>query len=172
MSVIGSVLIAVGIVCVALLAAQEWRAARREAGVRAMLALLVPAQIAARRDARELLVWFPVAEASRRLMPDVFRELDAAMGSRFPFTQSDVDEAHARWTADWLAWERSHDVEYKLKLATLETEAGARGEGQSAITRARLDAVEQEQLARYQQRYEEYVRVAKALAALKPAGRT
>ncbi len=170
MSLIGPVLIALAIVSVAATVRREWRAARKEAGVREMLALLVPAQAAARRDPQELLVWFPIAEASRRLMPDVFQSLDAAMGSRFPFTQSDLEVAHARWTADWLAWERSHDREYKLKLSSVEADAGARGDALAAVTRARLEAIEQEQLARYQHRYEEYVRVAKALAALTPPG--
>ena len=36
--------------------------------------------------------------------------------------------------------------------------------------RARLEAVEREKLDRYQQRYEEYTRVSKALKTLFPAG--
>jgi len=38
--------------------------------------------------------------------------------------------------------------------------------GTSAVLRARLDAVESEKLDLYQRRYQEYVRVAKALQAL------
>jgi len=38
--------------------------------------------------------------------------------------------------------------------------------GTSALLRARLDAVESEKLGLYQRRYEDYVRVARALQAL------
>ena len=72
--------------------------------------------------------------------------------------------AHARWTADWLAWERTHDADYKLKAAVLQ-EALAEG-GDAAVGRARTEALEREKLALYQRRYEEYARVAKALQTL------
>jgi hypothetical protein len=38
------------------------------------------------------------------------------------------------------------------------------------VLRAKLDAVEREKLDSYQRRYEEYVRIAKALQALTPSG--
>jgi hypothetical protein len=66
-----------------------------------------------------------------------------------------------------LAWERTHEAAYTLKVAEIEHELG---EG-SAISapphmRARLDAIEREKLDLYQRRYQEYVRVSKALQAL------
>ena len=69
-----------------------------------------------------------------------------------------------RVATDWLAWERSHDAEFKLKAAIIEQEIAATGS--SAVLRARLDAVESEKLDLYQRRYQEYVRVAKALQGL------
>ena len=72
--------------------------------------------------------------------------------------------AHARWSADWLAWERTHDADYKLKAAQVEADISARGD--STLGRARLDAVEREKLDKYQRRYEEYARVSKALRVL------
>jgi hypothetical protein len=77
-----------------------------------------------------------------------------------------VQAAHARCTADWLAWERSHDAEYKLRAAALEQALAAASESEKPLARARLDAIEREKLERYQQRYEEYIRTAKALQAL------
>ena len=82
----------------------------------------------------------------------------------FPFTADDIEAAHARWTADWLAWERAHDAEFKLKAAVAGTRA--RRVGRVAGAARELDAVEREKLDIYQRRYEEYVRIAKALQAL------
>jgi hypothetical protein len=65
-----------------------------------------------------------------------------------------------------LTWERTHDAEYKLRAAALEEEAERAGDARSPVARARIEAVEREKLERYQQRYEEYVSVAKGLAAL------
>jgi len=89
--------------------------------------------------------------------------LAARSAATFPFSTGQVQAAHARWTAEWLAWERTHDAEYKLKAVVLERELAA---GESAIARARLDAVEREKLDLYQRRYQEYVQVAKALQSL------
>ena len=67
--------------------------------------------------------------------------------------------------SDWLAWERAHDAEYSLKAAEVQDEID-RAQGQaSPLLRTRLAAVEQQKLERYQQRYEEYIKTAKALAA-------
>ena len=74
-----------------------------------------------------------------------------------------VRQAHARWTTDWLAWERSHDVEFKRRAAAAQPEAGA---PVTAAVRAALDAIENEKLELYQRRYAEYVTVAKALQSL------
>ena len=90
--------------------------------------------------------------------------LERAAGGPFPFTPEQVQAAHAQWTADWLAWERTHDGEYKLKAAIVEQERAA--SGGSAVLRGKLDAVEREKLDSYQRRYSEYVRIAKALQAL------
>ena len=111
-----------------------------------------------------MLTWLPLARAARQLFPTECAALDAASGRTFPFTAEDVQAAHAQWTAGWLAWERTHDGEYKMKAAILEEQLVAAGG--SAAARAKLDAVEREKLDLYQRRYEEYVRVAKALQSL------
>jgi hypothetical protein len=126
--------------------------------------MFAPGIAAAHADPRALLVWQPLAKAARQLCPSEFSTLDAAMGGTFPFTPEQVQAAHAQWTADWLAWERTHDADYKLKAAAAEHELAA--SGGSPIMRARLEAVEREKLDSYQRRYQEYVRVAKALQAL------
>jgi hypothetical protein len=130
----------------------------------ALLAVFAPAVASAASDPRAVLAWQPLAAAARTLYPKEFADLDRAFGSTFPFGTEAIERAHARWTADWLAWERRHDADFKLKAATVEYELG--GEMNSAFGRARLDAVEREKLDLYQQRYEEYTRVARGLQAL------
>lgn len=147
----------------------EARAARNEAARARALAVLqmFAAGIAATRaNPRELLTWQPLARAARELLPAEFASLDAASGGTFPFAPEQLQAAHAQWTADWLAWERMHDGEYKLKAAVLEQELSV--SGGSMIVRAKLEAVEREKLDLYQRRYQEYVQVAKALQALGP----
>jgi hypothetical protein len=129
-----------------------------------LLATFAPAIGAAEADPRAILAWQPAARTARQLFPDEFALLDRASGGSFPFTADRVQAAHARWTADWLAWERAHDAEYRVKTAEIEHELAASGE--SPVLRARLEAVEREKLGAYQRRYEEYIRVAKALQAL------
>lgn len=129
-----------------------------------LLAVFAPAVGAADADPRALLAWQPIARTARQLFPDEFATLDRAAGGTFPFSAERIQAAHARWTADWLVWERTHDAEYKLKAAEVEQELLA--SGGSTVVRGRLDGVEREKLDRYQRRYEEYVRVAKALQAL------
>ena len=146
---------------------EELRPAREEAARGRMLALLqmfAPGQAAAQTDPRALLVWQPLAKAARGLFPQDFASLDAAAGTTFPFTKDQLQAAHAQWTADWLAWERAHDGDYKLKAAAGEQELTAAGG--SALARGRLEAVEREKLETYQRRYLEYVRIAKALQSL------
>jgi hypothetical protein len=129
-----------------------------------LLAAFTPAIAAAAGDPRTLLVWHPLARAARQMFQSEFAGIDEAFGRTFPFGRDEVQAAHARWTADWLAWEKSHDAEYKLKAAVIERELH-----ESVATdlhRARLDAVEREKLELYQRRYEEYVRVAKAIQSL------
>ena len=77
-----------------------------------------------------------------------------------------IQAAPALWTADWLAWERTHDAEFKLKAALAAAELAAAGD--SEVARGRVDAVEREKLDLYQRRYAEYVRVAKALQSFQP----
>jgi hypothetical protein len=129
-----------------------------------VLALFVPGVAAAAEDPRALLVWLPLASTARALFPDDFAAIDRAAGGRFPFSREHVEAAHARWSAEWLMWEASHDTEYKLKAAAAEEDL--RASPGSPVLRARLDSVEREKLERYQRRYEEYTRVSKALKNL------
>jgi hypothetical protein len=129
-----------------------------------LLRLFAPGIAAAAEDPRALLTWQPLASAARAMFPDDFAELDRAAGGTFPFSRGQIEAAHARWSTDWLAWERTHDTEYKLKAAVAEEEL--RASPGSSVLRARVDSVEQEKLERYQRRYEEYTRVSKALKNL------
>ncbi len=85
---------------------------RHEATLQHLLAMFAPAVAAAQQDPRQMLVWYPLAQTSRKLFPEAFTQLDGAAGGAFPFTKEHLKAAHARWTADWLAWERAHDAEY------------------------------------------------------------
>ena len=100
----------------------------------------------------------------RLLLPAECDALDKAAGGHFPFTTSQIEAAHARWTTDWLAWERAHDAEFKVKAAVAEQEIAA--SGGAADARGRLETIEREKLELYQRRYQDYVQVAKALQAL------
>ena len=151
-------------------------AATREAASRDrvlnIFATFAPAAIAAAADPRAVLVWDGMARTGRRLFPGEFEQLDRATGDTFPFGPERIQAAHAQWTTDWLAWESAHDAEFKVKAAMLADERER--DGASAALRARVDTVEREKLDRYQRRYEEYVRVAKALqaATLDPTAKT
>jgi len=141
----------------------EMRATRedtRRSRTLSILAFFGPAIAAVQEDPKALLVWQPLAAATRRLFPEECASLDTAAGSAFPFSAEVISSAHARWTTDWLAWERAHDAMYKMKTAVAEEDANSPG------GRARLDALEREKLDLYQRHYEEYVRVAKALQRL------
>jgi hypothetical protein len=143
----------------------ELQRRRREATLQHLLAMFAPAAAASQQDPKQLLVWHPLAQSSRKLFPEAFKELDAAAGGAFPFTKEQMKAAHSRWTAEWLSWERAHDAEYALKTAQVQDDID-RVQGQaSPLLRTRLAAVEQQKLERYQQRYEEYIKTAKALAA-------
>ena len=141
----------------------------RVSTIQRLLATFGPAVAAVQQDPRQLLVWYPLAQTSRKLFPEAFAELDkAAAGGRFPFTKEQLQAAHARCSSDWLSWERAHDAEYSLKTAEVQNEierAGQSATQASPLLRTRLAAVEQQKLERYQQRYEEYIKTAKALAA-------
>jgi hypothetical protein len=162
-----SVIVAAAVVWSAIHVAGELRAARAaRAGDRqtALLQLFAPAIAAAHADPRAYLVWQPIAKTARQLYPAECAALDRAAGGTFPFAPADIQAAHARWTTDWLAWERVHDAEYKLKAAQAHAELTA--SGGSDVARGMVDAVEREKLDLYQRRYAEYVRVAKALQSL------
>jgi hypothetical protein len=167
MAIVASLIVAAAMIWGAVRIAREIAVAR-EAAVRArvlqIVELLTPGIEAAATDPRALLVWHPIARAVRELFPDESASLDRAVGVSFPFSRDRLQAAHAAWTADWLAWEQTHDAEYKLKAAAAEDESAVtRG---NAVSRARVDAIEREKLEKYQRRYEEYIRVAKALQSL------
>ena len=143
----------------------ELQRQRRQSTVQHLLAMFAPGMSAAHNDPRQMLVWQPLAQTSRKLFPDAFKDLDAAHHGAFPFTKEQLKAAHARCTADWLAWERAHDAEYSVRAAEVQSEIDGVPGPASPLLRTRLAAVEQQKLERYQQRYEEYIKTAKALAA-------
>jgi hypothetical protein len=138
----------------------------RDARIHAALQTFGPAQAAVLADPRQLIAWYPLARAARKLQPETFAILDTATGATFPFTTEQVERAHAKVSSDWLAWEAAHDEEYRLKAAAAEQELGRAAGEAATLAKARLDRIQHEKIERYQQRYEEYVRTAKALQAL------
>jgi len=162
-----TIVAAAAIVVGARLIAVEIRQSHRDAAnVRTLTILqtLAPGIEAARSDPRALLVWHPIAQTLRRLCPDEFAVLDGAAGGPFPFPPDQLRAAHAQWTADWLAWERSHDADYKDRAAVAQQELEASRD--SAAAHAKVDAVERQKLELYQRRYQEYIQVGKALQSL------
>ena len=164
--VVAAVLLTAVFVVVAVIVIREIRCLRQEQLVQQLLAMFMTTGGQISQDPRELLLWFPVAEASRRMFPEAFQRLDSAFESRFPYSESHVQEVHARWTTDWLSWERAHDFTYKLKKTEAEQELVEVNEGETSVGRARLAKLEREQLSVYQERYEDYVKTSKALEAL------
>jgi hypothetical protein len=166
--VVGAAIMAAALIVAARIAATATRqhADAESARRLGLLALFAPAVAQAAHDPRALVAWQPLADRARALFPGEFAALDRVSGGAFPFTPDAIQAAHARWSADWLAWEVAHDTEFKLKVAAAEEELAACGGLPSA--RARLEAVEREKLERYQKRYEEYARVSKGLKALLP----
>ncbi len=145
---------------------RELRAIRGDTARHAMLVTFGAAQAAVQADPALLLTWYPLAEAARELEPHAFAALDAASGTRFPFAPEQVERAHAKVSSEWLAWEQAHDEEYRLKAAAAEQDI-TRASGEAAsLARARLDRIQHEKIERYQQRYETYIRTARALQAL------
>lgn len=140
------------------------RAEQRRSRQLSIATLFAPAIAKASDDPRALLTWQPLARTLRSLFSDEFLALDRESKSTFPFSQEALTAAHARWTTEWLAWERAHDATYKLKA--LEARHELQERAASEFGRAKLDAIEREKLDLYQRRYEEYVRVAKALQTL------
>ena len=143
------------------------RAQRREHSERIVALLLTTmAPAVARAEPRELLAWRSAANGIRELFPEQVETIEARTGNRFPFPRALIEDAHARWTADWLAWERQHDIECRERVAALTAELNAVEKGGAPAVRAKLDALEDEKLQDYQRRYEEYVRVGNGLVAL------
>jgi hypothetical protein len=145
---------------------RELRQLRRANAVNAMLQTFGTAQAAVLGDPRQLLVWYPLARAARQLEPEAFAALDAATGRSFPFSRADAEQAHAKVSSDWLAWEKAHDEEYRIKAAEAERVLAACSGDAAAVAKARLDRIQHEKIERYQQRYEDYIRTGKALQAL------
>lgn len=158
MTVLAAMLVAAAVVWAALRVSRP--APRHAANDRVLPLLQMFAPVAADPafDARQVLAWQPIAAAARQLYPHEFAELDRAFGGRYPFTRERLQTVHARWTSDWLVWERAHDGEFRLKAVALEASGAV-----ESVTRAQLDVLEREKLDAYQRRYEEYVRVSKAI---------
>lgn len=142
---------------------------RQDTAIQQLLATFAPAAAAVQQDPKQLLAWYPIALTSRTLFPDAFKKLDQAAGGAFPFTKQQLEAAHARCSSEWLAWERAHDAEFSLKTAQVQDEIDRAGQT-SPLLRTRLAAIEQQKLERYQQRYEEYIKAAKAIAAYAEIG--
>lgn len=160
--VVGLVVVVVSTVAVLV----EMRRRRREHVLASVLATFGPAVATVEVEPRALVAWASVATTARALFPDVFKELDAASGARFPFPATVVEDTHARWTTQWLAWERDHDLECKRQTSLVEAELAAASAEDAPSLHSQLAAIEQEKLRRYQERYEEYVRVGKAIGDL------
>ena len=142
------------------------RRSREERAIQSLLATFGSAKASVSNDPTQLLVWEPLAKASRGLFPKAFLALDKAVGYRFPFSKEFLEEAHDRWTGEWLAWEVSHDEEYRFKEDLLNQELKLVSGDEAERLKVRLSHLQNEKLQRYQARYEEYIRTAKALQAL------
>lgn len=160
------VVIGFGVLAGIVAALLEMRRRRRDQTLTALLATFGPAVARVQVEPRELVGWASVAKTARALLPDAFKELDVAHGARFPFPETVIDATHARWTSQWLAWEREHDLEYKQKASQVEAELERVSAADSPRLHSQLASIEQEKLQRYQERYEEYVRVGKAMSEL------
>jgi hypothetical protein len=128
-----------------------------------LLSAFAPAVAAAAHDPIVIATWQPIVKTARALFPAEFAAIENASGATFPFSSELIRQAHARWTTEWLVWERSHDTEFKRRAAAAHPDASA---PMTAATRAALDAIENEKLELYQRRYAEYVQIAKALQAI------
>ncbi len=159
-------LLALVVAVVGSLVVVEIRRSRKEQLLVGLLGIFGAALARGREHPRELVGLMDVAIATRKLFPKEYQELDRMSGFSFPFQPDLVEAAHARWTAEWLAWERQHDLVYKRKAGEIEAELDHCDGETAALARMRLATIEQEKLQLYQQRYEEYVQVGKVLGAL------
>lgn len=142
---------------------------RRDAQMLELLAIFGPARERAHADPRVLLAWYPVASAARRAFPVAFAIMEYGVEARFPFGPADLEAAHARWSTDWLDWERRQDADHRARREAVEAELERATDETAPALRARLEALEREKLEQYQRRYEEYVRVSRALKELSEA---
>jgi hypothetical protein len=149
----------------------EERRWRRERLVMKLIEVFGAVTARGRSDPRELVGWAETARMARRRFPDACEELDRAMNGRFPFSDELVETAHARWTTEWLSWERQHDTEYKDRAARLEATLEGVAPDAQRVVRSNLASLEDEKLQTYQQRYETYVQVGTALADMTSDGR-
>ena len=160
------VVVAAAIWYAAILVSTALRRRQQEAQMLELLAIFAPACERAHADPRALLAWYPVAAAARRAFPVAFAILENDGEARFPFGAADLEAAHARWSTDWLDWERRQDAEHRARREAVEAELGQATEEEAPPLRARLEALEREKLEQYQRRYEEYVRVSRTLKEL------
>ena len=166
MVVLMSAILAVTVAILGLLMLVELRKQRRDAQLLGLLATFAPIAKEARSDPRLLLVHYPAVVAARRCFPEAFAALEEPQSKSFPLGSLEIEEAHARWTAEWLEWEQRHESEYQRKAAVLNAELVNTTDARMPALRAELEAVEQQKLDLYQHRYEEYVGVSRALAKL------
>ena len=142
------------------------RARRRDEQLFNVCATFGPPLERAQADPRVLLAWYPASCAMRRQFGDAFAALSADPSKPFPWGPADVEAAHARWTATWLEWERHQDAEYRVRTAGIELQLDQADASAIPELKTSLQRLEQEKLERYQRRYEEYVKVSRALAKL------
>ena len=159
-------LIALVIAVAAALLVYESRQRRREELLLRLAVTFAPAIANARKNPNAFVAWSGIARRVRKLFPEAFHQLDSAGNGRFPFSRDLIEAVHAQWTTEWLTWERQHDLEYKQRTQSLELESEGLEGRSSEIIRSRIEVIEQEKLQRYQERYEEYVRIGKAIADL------
>ena len=112
------------------------------------------------------MAWAAVARAARNAFPEASARLDAAANGRFPFSRELVEAAHARWTADCWPGSGSTMSNTRSAVAAAEQALDAAPADQAAALQLRLAAINQEKLQTYQERYEHYVRVGKAIGAI------
>ena len=166
MNIDPAVLIGLGMIVVTVIVLGAIRRWRRQQILTSLLATFGQAVVQVQADPRALVAWASVATTARVLFPESFRELDAANGARFPFPGTVVEDVHARWTTQWLVWEREHDLEYKRQESRVEAELVRASTEDAPRLQRQLEAIEQEKLQRYQEHYEEYVRVGRAIGKL------
>jgi len=143
---------------------------QHEERLTAQLITAVPPNLAT-SDPRVVLGWAHSFETIRHLFPDEIRRVEDISGEPFPVSNAIVEQVHARWTAKWLAWERKHHAEYQEKAALLQSDVVTTDQASASKLRARSSRLEDEKLESYQQRYEEYVTVGKALTDLQKTKR-